>query len=43
MVSVQADCSLDEALVLMQERASVHGLTLKEVADAVVEHLIRFG
>ena len=43
MVSVQAECTVDEAFVLMQERASVQDLTFDEVAEAVVEGLIRFG
>ena len=43
MVSVQADCTLDEALVLMIERANVQRETLTEIAEAVLERRIRFG
>jgi len=41
-VSVQADCSLDEALQLMQERAVQTEHTLDEIADAVGKHRIWF-
>jgi hypothetical protein len=43
MVSVQAECTLDEALVMLKERAQVSGQTLAEVAAATVERRIRFG
>ena len=43
MVSVQADCTLGAALVLMKERAQVQHQSLTEVAAAVVERRIRFG
>jgi len=43
MVSIQADCTFDEAVVLMQERAAVHSQTLEEVAIGVIGHLIGFG
>jgi ANTAR domain len=43
MVSVQAQCSVDEALVMLKERAQVSGQTLAEVAAATVERRIRFG
>ncbi len=43
MVSVQADCSLDDALTLINDRASVTGRTPYEVAGAVVVRSIRFG
>ena len=43
MVSVQADCSLDEAVVLMDERAQVIGQSREAIATAVVERLVRFG
>ena len=36
IVSLQAECTLDEALVLMMERASVQRMTLTEIADAVL-------
>jgi AmiR/NasT family two-component response regulator len=43
MVSVQADCTLDEALTLINERAWVSRHTVYEVAAAVVDRAIRFG
>jgi AmiR/NasT family two-component response regulator len=43
MVSVQAGCTLDEALALMQDRATVQGRTLDEIAGAVIDRSIRFG
>jgi AmiR/NasT family two-component response regulator len=43
MVSVQADCTIDEAVVLMQDRAATMGQTLDEIAAAVVDRSIRFG
>ena len=42
MVSVQADCSTDEAFVMMQRRALEDGWTLDAVAAAVVDRRIRF-
>ena len=42
MVSVQADCSLDAALELLQHRAVEHGWSVDEVAAAVVDRRIRF-
>jgi AmiR/NasT family two-component response regulator len=42
MVSVQAQCTPDEALVLLDERAADTRQTLKEVALAVVEQKTRF-
>ena len=43
MVSVQAECTVDEALALMHDRAEVHGQTLDEIAEAVLDRRIRFG
>ena len=43
MVSVQAGCSLEEALALMQDRATVRSSTLDEIAGAVIDRSIRFG
>jgi AmiR/NasT family two-component response regulator len=43
MVSVQAACSMDEALVLMQDRATVQGQMLEEIAAGVIDRSIRFG
>jgi hypothetical protein len=42
MVAAQVDCSLDEALVLMNARARTSHLSLEEVAAEVRDHLIRF-
>ena len=36
MVSVQAECPVDQALALMRDRAIVNGETLEEIATAVV-------
>jgi len=41
-VSVQANCTIDEALVLMQERAEETTHTLDEIAEAVGQHRIWF-
>jgi hypothetical protein len=43
MVSVQAACTVAEALELMKTRAFLDGQTLTEVADATLERSIRFG
>jgi len=43
MVSVQADCTINEPLVMMEERAQVSHQTLTEVADDVLARRIRFG
>lgn len=43
MVSVQADCTFAEALVLMRDRAEVSQQNLWQIADAVVERRIEFG
>jgi len=42
MVSVQAACSVDDALVLIDLRAEETKHTSEEIAEAVVEHLMRF-
>jgi len=42
-VSIQADCTIDQALVLMQERAVETDHQLIDIADAVVNHQIWFG
>jgi hypothetical protein len=42
-VSVQADCTLEEALVLMVERAEQTQHTLDQVADDIAAHRIWFG
>jgi hypothetical protein len=41
-VSVQADCTVDEALGLMRERARLMCHTVDEVAEAVCRHAIWF-
>ena len=43
MVSAQAECTIDEALLRMQERASRRYQTLEEVAVDVVARRVRFG
>jgi hypothetical protein len=43
MVSVQARCHYTEAIALMEERAAATGMTLEEIAQAVVDREIRFG
>jgi len=43
MVSVQADCNIEEALQLMHDRAAVAHVTLEEIAAAVLDHSILFG
>jgi hypothetical protein len=42
MVSVQASCTPDEALVLMEARAAQIHLTLAEIAVGVIDHSITF-
>jgi len=43
MVSVQAECTLEEALVLMETRAVSTHATLEEIAAAIVRREISFG
>ena len=42
MVSVQAECSVDDALVMIEERAETIDLTTEEVAESVVDRRFRF-
>jgi AmiR/NasT family two-component response regulator len=42
MISEQAECSLEDALVRMQERAQSTGRTVEEIAKAVVEGRLQF-
>jgi len=42
MVCAQVDCTVDEALLLLRERAKVTGLRLEEVAFAVVDRRTQF-
>ena len=43
MVSAQAECGVADALQLMAERAIVQGMTIEQIAQAVVDHRIQFG
>ena len=43
MVSIQAHCSVTEAIGLMRRHAETSGETLEEVVIAVVHRSIRFG
>jgi hypothetical protein len=43
MVSVQADCALDEALRLMNDRAFIHHCKVDDIAIGVLDRTIRFG
>jgi len=43
MVCVQADCTVDDALVLIRERAMVSRSTVPEIAQAVIDRSISFG
>ena len=42
MVREQAECSIEEAFVLMHERATMSGETMEETIDAVVDGSVRF-
>jgi hypothetical protein len=42
IVSLQAECSFREALLMVCDRARVHHLRLVEVAVAVVDRRMRF-
>jgi hypothetical protein len=42
MVSVQAACSVDEALAMIEERAHTIDLTAEQVAESVVDRQFRF-
>ena len=42
MVSVQAECTVDEALVLIETRALVSHCAVDEIAVAIVDGSIRF-
>jgi hypothetical protein len=43
MVSVQADCTLEEALGLLRDRAQVSGQSIYDIANDTVERRVRFG
>jgi hypothetical protein len=42
MISVHANCSLDEASLLMRARAASSNITLADVAEAVLAGTIRW-
>jgi hypothetical protein len=42
MISVQADCTVDEALAKMTESAEDSGMGLDAIATAIIERRIRF-
>jgi hypothetical protein len=42
MVSVQARCSVDRAMLLMRERAVIQGRTLYQIAVDVLDRTIAF-
>jgi hypothetical protein len=42
MVSVQAKCHFTEAIALMEARAEATGVTLEDIARAVVNRELRF-
>jgi len=42
VVSAETDCTVDEALLVMQEEARANGQTLEEVATRVIQSLTRF-
>jgi hypothetical protein len=43
MVSVQVKCRIEEALMLIADRAQVAGLSMDEIAGAVLDRSISFG
>jgi len=42
MVSVQADCSCDAAITLMQAEADRRGTNIEDIAKAVLTRTVRF-
>ena len=42
MVSVQASCEVEEALILMQTRAAASRLTVDDIAEAIIDGSVRF-
>ncbi len=42
MISVQAGCTTDEALLILRERAAATGESLDDLALATVERRLRF-
>jgi hypothetical protein len=43
IVSIQADCELEQSYVLMSDRATVAQVSLDDIALAVIDRSIRFG
>jgi hypothetical protein len=43
IVSVQADCLIEQAIILMDARAELNGVALDEIAAAVLDQSITFG
>ena len=43
IVSMQADCLIEQALILMDARAELAGVTLDEIAAGVLDQSITFG
>jgi AmiR/NasT family two-component response regulator len=43
IVRAQADCTMEEAFVLMHERAQISGVTMEDIVVAVLDHSIQFG
>lgn len=42
IVSVQANCTVDDALAQMTEKAGESGMSLDAIASAIIEHRLRF-
>jgi AmiR/NasT family two-component response regulator len=42
MVSVQADCTVDEALAWMTEQARESGMSVDAMAEEIIERRVRF-
>ena len=42
IVSMQADCLIEQAIILMDARAELAGVTLDEIAEAVIARSIDF-
>ncbi len=42
MVSVQSECSIDAALVLIENAAQSTGRTVEQIATSVVDRRLRF-
>jgi hypothetical protein len=43
LVALQTHCLIEHALILMDARAELDGVTLDEIAAAVLDHSITFG